>query len=122
MEKQPNGEEKEQTENYIGLTENEFKTRYANHKQSFNNETLKNATELSKYIWKLKRSNTDYKINWKIVGHAPAYTNTTKKCNLCNLEKYHIIINKKQASLNQRCGIITSCRHTYKFMLANHPT
>ena len=35
---------------YVGLCETEFKTRWNNHKQSFKNRKLKNATELSKYI------------------------------------------------------------------------
>ena len=30
---------------YVGLTENEFKTRYTNHKASFNNYEKRNSTE-----------------------------------------------------------------------------
>jgi hypothetical protein len=41
----------------VGLTENEFKTRYTNHKASFNNYEKRNSTELSKYIWNLKNNN-----------------------------------------------------------------
>ena len=61
---------KKNTESYVGLTENEFKKRFPNHKQSFTNPRLRNATELSKYIWSLKEKNTEYDIAWKILGKA----------------------------------------------------
>jgi hypothetical protein len=42
--------DKRPTQAYVRLTENEFKTRYTNHKASFNNYEKRNSTELSKYI------------------------------------------------------------------------
>ena len=45
---------------YVGLTENQFKTRYANHKASFSNIQKQNRTELSKHIWNLKQKNIEY--------------------------------------------------------------
>ena len=51
QEKYPDGTNKTNNETYVGLTDTEFKLRYANHKQSFTNRTLQNATELSKYIY-----------------------------------------------------------------------
>jgi hypothetical protein len=104
---------------YIGLTENEFKVRYRNHKQSFNNKALKNATELSKHVWKLKDRGISYIINWKIIGKAKPYSNISKKCYLCLLEKYHIICNKENATLNQRTELIGHCRHYSKYLLKN---
>ena len=65
QEKYPDGTNKTNNETYVGLTDTEFKLRYTNHKQSFTNRTLQSATELSKYIWKLKEKNTHYKITWK---------------------------------------------------------
>ena len=56
-----------EVQTYVGLTENTFKTGYLNHTSSFRNKTKRNATELSKHIWKLKDSNTLYTINWKII-------------------------------------------------------
>ena len=38
---------------YVGLTENSFKTRFTNHKASFNHLSKKLNTELSKHIWNL---------------------------------------------------------------------
>ena len=41
---------------YVGLTENSFKTRLANHKASFNSFDKRNATELSKYVMGIEKS------------------------------------------------------------------
>ena len=46
--------EKEQVA-YIGLTSTIFKERHNNHNKSFNHEKYENETELSKYVWKLKK-------------------------------------------------------------------
>jgi hypothetical protein len=42
---------------YVGLTENLFKTRLANHKAPFNSFDKRHATELTKYVWELKNRN-----------------------------------------------------------------
>ena len=107
-------------EYYVGLTDTDFKIRLANHKQSFNKHDMKNATELSKHIWSLKKRNVNYNITWKILGRATPYNNRTKKCNLCILEKYYILCHPDKSTLNQRCGLVSSCRHINKFLLANH--
>ena len=107
------------TESYVGLTENSFKYRYANHKSSFNNTRTRNATELSKYIWRLKETNTDYTISWRIIKRARAYSNTTKKCNLCIWENFFIIYRPEMSSLNKRTELVNSCRHANKFLLSN---
>jgi hypothetical protein len=38
--------DKRPTQTYVGLTENEFKTQYTNHKASFNNYEKRNSTKL----------------------------------------------------------------------------
>ena len=50
------------TETYVGLTATTFKARLANHKASFNSESKRNSTELSKHIWTLKDANLDFTI------------------------------------------------------------
>lgn len=104
---------------YIGLTENDFKTRYNNHTASFRHEKNKNATELSKYIWALKNKSINFNITWKIICHATPYSNSTKKCNLCTTEKYFIMYHPDLASLNRRCDIVSKCRHSNKYLLKN---
>ena len=112
----------ETKETYIGLTDTTFKIRYGNHKQSFKNEKLKNATELSKHIWILKEKKTDYTIEWTIVDKAKSYNNSSKRCHLCLQENFYILCHPELASLNQKSGIINSCRHKNKFLLSKHPT
>ena len=60
-------------------------------------------------------------IKWKILKKAKPYSNTTKRCNLCMEEKYIIMFKPEMASLNQRGGVVTSCLHSRKFLLTNHP-
>ena len=104
-------------ETYVGVTETEFKTRLANHKQSFKKPSQRTATELSKYIWSLKNADQTYEVNWKILGRAKSYSNVTKRCNLCLLEKYFIICRKELATLNKRTELLGTCRHSRKYLL-----
>ena len=113
-----NNENGEQ-QSYVGLTEGEFKSRYNNHKHSFQNQKQENATELSKYIWKLKKSNTTYTISWKILAKAKPYTNKTKRCNLCILEKFFIIYHPELSTLNKKSELISTCRHAAKYLIKN---
>ena len=72
---------------YIGITENEFKTRNKQHTSSFRLSHKSSATSLSEHIWKLKESNTDHTVTWKILEKAQPYTPITGKCNLWTTEK-----------------------------------
>ena len=105
--------------NYIGLTEGTFKQRYTQHKLSFRNRNYSNSTELSKHIWTLKDSNTNFTINWSILATAPAYSNKSKRCHLCLTEKLYLIRAKKPSLLNKRTELISKCRHENKFYLTN---
>ena len=106
-----------ETQKYVGATETAFKTRFANHKLSFKHERYKNQTELSKYIWELKEKDTKYTIKWKILREAQAYSNISKRCNLCLTEKWIILCKPDWATLNSRAEMINSCRHQNKFFL-----
>ena len=60
------------TETYIGLTENDFKTRYRNHTPSFRHAKPSKSTKLSKHIWTLQDNNIEYFISWRILSsHSP---------------------------------------------------
>ena len=58
---------------YVGLNEGSFKRRLYGHRQSFRNNNLKTATELSKHIWDLKDRKEEFEISWKIIDKARAY-------------------------------------------------
>ena len=95
--------------NYIGLTEGTFKQHYTQHKLSFRIRKYSNSTELSKHIWLLKDSNTNFTINWSILATAPAYSNKSKRRHLCLTEKLYLIRAEKPSLLNKRSELISKC-------------
>ena len=105
---------------YIGMTENEFKTRYNNHKLSFKDRKHSHDTVLSKYIWNLKDGNIDYKINWRIIKRARAYKGNPSRCNLCLSEKLCILTSQNFSLLNKKSELVTKCRHENKFFVATN--
>ena len=77
-------------ETYIGLTENDFKTRYRNHTASFRHTKHRNSTELSKHIRILKTttSNTLFPGAFthrtsRTTAQAKDVTSASKKNNYC---------------------------------------
>ena len=72
---------------------------------------IRNKTELSKYIWTLQDSNKPFQIKWKVLKKCKAYSNISKKCNLCLYEKFIIICRKELCSLNRRNELVSSCPH-----------
>ena len=68
--RQDNGEK----ETYVGLTSTSFKSRWSNHKTSFNLDSHKNETKLSIYIWDLKRKGINYELNWQILAKSKSYS------------------------------------------------
>ena len=59
---------------YFGTTEEEFQQRFYNHKKSFNNNTYRNDTTLSKYLWDIKEKYKEILLlKWDIVRIVPSY-------------------------------------------------
>ena len=81
----------QETKRYIGLASTSFKQRYSNHMKSFNHEKYESNTQLSNYIWSLKRENKIFDIKWSIKMEAKAYHPARKKCDLCLAEKVLIL-------------------------------
>ena len=104
-------------EMYIGLTENEFKTRFNLHKSSFKLEHKRTTTTLSDHIWKLEKKNTDFNIKWEIIKNVKPYGPGEKISKLCLQEKFSILISKP--SLNKRTEIFGHCVHRIQFLLTN---
>ena len=104
---------------YIGLTEDAFKQRYNNHTQTFKHEKYEYSTELSKYIWSLKRNQQNFKIKWSIQCCSRAYLPQSKRCNLCLTEKLSILSVDNCRLLNKRSELISKCRHENKYYLSN---
>ena len=107
------------TSNYIGMVENDFKTRFNNHKLSFRNQNHSHDTVLSKYIWELKNSDTTYDIKWCIIKTANAYKGNPSCCNLCLSEKL-CILTACDTILNKWSKLVTKCHQENKFFTTNH--
>ena len=86
---------------YIGMTEHDFKTRYRNHNLSFSNRTYSGSSTLSKFVWELKDSNTEFSIDWAIFKHENAYKSGRRTCNLCLAEKICLLNADKNLLLNK---------------------
>ena len=107
----------EDSKEYIGLSATEFKLRYANHKQSFENYDKRDATSLSQHVWKLKERSVPYNITWCILAKCKACTASSKNCSLCIAEKFEILRSNSKVTLNKRTEIVGKCRHRAKFKL-----
>ena len=104
---------------YTGLTSNTFKQRYYSHTNTFKYRDSDKSTTLSTHTWNLKDKNENYDISWEIVDRAPPYNPTTKKCRLCQREKYYIVFEPDGATLNKRSELYNTCRHRLKDLLNN---
>ena len=97
----------------------EFKTRYYGHCNSIKNRERRNATELSKAVWKAKDSNINPTIKWSIVDRASAYQPGSQNCSLCLSEKLAILYADPSIALNSRSEITAKCPHKHKCKLKN---
>ena len=70
----------ENQESYIGLTDNEFKTRYNQHKWSFKLVHRKKDTRLREHIWELKDRNIEHTIQGEIMKKKPNHIHQKKAC------------------------------------------
>ena len=94
---------------YIGLTENTFKTRYTQHKSSFNLQHRRKSTTLSEHIWSLKERHIDHTIRWAIINKLKTLPPQSRACQLCLAEKIAIL--RYKPSLNKKTEIFNTCMH-----------
>ena len=103
---------------YYGLSEPEFKSRYANDKSSLKYPSKRNTVELSKYYWELCDKSVDkkdIKVDWSIERQAHKYKCGTRRCDLCLTETLEIALADKFAILNKRSEIVSACPHRIKY-------
>ena len=105
------------TESYVGLTEKSFKDRWTKHKSSFKTRNPKNATGLSRYVWKLMDEQTEYNIKWSILSRAKTFNPASGVCRLCVREKFFILFKPDMSTLNARNEI--ACLHKSSRLLTN---
>ena len=107
------------TMSYFGISDGEFKFRYRNHTFSFRHEGSSKETELSKYIWELKRQGITSEVKWEIAHRAAPYKCGSRRCDLCLSEKLKIALANPKFSLNKRSEIVSKCRHRAKYSCSN---
>ena len=109
-------------ETYTGLTGGPFKTRWYAHCtdiRKYDKDNPRQGTSLSRYVGKLKLRNIPHKLEWKIVQRAPTYNPATGSCRLCLMEKWYIIFDPKNATLNDYHELFKSCLHRKRHLLKN---
>ena len=89
---------------------------------SFNNEDHFKDTTLSKYVWEIKmKLKIMPSLTWSIIKSVPAYSNISKKFQLCLQEKFEIFNYPNPNKLvNKRSGLISKRCHVNKFLLSNY--
>ena len=102
---------------YYGSCMGTFKERYGNHKKSFINESYREDTKLSKYLWDLSEQSIQYEITWSIAARCKPYQPTSGKCDLCLSEKLFIVQGDPSKMINKKSEIANKCRHSNKFSL-----
>ena len=91
-----------------------FKERYRNHKRDFRNHHYEKSTELSKYIWRLKKKGIECAVQWKVLSHVKGLT-TKGFCSLRLTEKFWFIEYLENVNLlNKKSELIRKCRHKNK--------
>ena len=110
-----------QTKIHYGTSEKKkIKTRYSNHKKSFNHEKHKSDTRLSNEFRKFKASKEEPVLVWKILGQYQPYNVNTIPCLLCLNEKLQIAIYRRNNMLNKGTKIMSKCSHRNKYALASN--
>ena len=96
---------------YFELAEWKWKTRYYNHKRSFNHKRYSN--ERTSYVWHLKGTLDETpNLKWSVVRCATPYSNISKKYLFCLYEKLVIITFPRQYELlNKRSELFCKCRY-----------
>ena len=103
---------------YIGMTANDFKTRYNQHRHTFNNPDRRASTRLSEKVWELKDRGIEFGITWRVRRKGKPFKVGDKTCDLCTTEKMEILIQSGDPQLlNRRTEIMGTCRHRKKFNL-----
>ena len=104
-------------EKYVGLCMTSFKKRLSGHTNSFKYEENQHKTTLAAHVWDLKRKNIDHEVTWKIMDRGKPFSPVSNLCNLCTKEKYFIIFEPEEATLNKREELNNCCLHKAPVLL-----
>ena len=107
------------SETYGGMHKGPFKGRWYGHRSNIKNRGERNKTKLAAHIWNLKdeRPPARYNIKWRIIDKGKPVNPVTGVCRLCLKEKYHILYNREDCSLNTRDELFGHCPHKKEHLL-----
>ena len=114
-------DENQNINSYTGLTSNTFKKRYDGHTFSFRHRG-ENSTTLSTHLWDLSDKIIKYEIKWELVNRGADFNPSSRKCRLCNKEKYYIIFQPDGTNLNFRSELFNSCCHRKRLLISKIKT
>ena len=106
---------------YTGLTSQTFKKRWDQHMSDCRRGE---GTTLASHIGALKSQGIDVDLithlHWSIKKQTKPFNPVSNQCLLCLWEKYFILHEPWDASLNKRSEIFGFCRHKECWLLANN--
>ena len=107
----------DQTETYIGSTENSFKSRYYyGHAADMRGEEKDGGTTLSTYFLKKVREGKEPTVSWEVLRKCSKYKKGERSCDLCLPEKLEILKSNDRL-LNKRTELMYNCSHMRKHRL-----
>ena len=81
-------------------------------------------TTLATFVGNLRNSGVDIDIfahlEWAVKKHATPFNPVSNQCFLCLYEKYFILWDRQDASLNKRTEIFSVCRHKECWLLVKN--
>ena len=107
-------------ESYLGLTDNELKTRYNLPRSLFKLVPRKKDTKLSEHILELKDKNIEHTIQWEMIKEKPSH--------ILQKKVYAHFVWKKASNFDQsflseqKKGDLSHCVHRKLFLLSNVKT
>ena len=114
----------QQTATYTGLTQNPIKKRIKKHYSDIakfspdDPDEHQSGTRLSRHCGQLSLDGIAYTIEWSILCETGfAFNPITERCKLCLMEKYLIMFNPADATLNLRSEFFSQCRHKERHLL-----
>ena len=90
---------------------------YHIHFYTFRNR-VQNSTTLSTHVWDLQDERKKHDIKWELIDRAPEFNPSSRKCRLCDKEKFYIIFQPEGATLNSRSELFSTCRHRKRLLLS----
>ena len=106
---------------YVGLAQN-FKDRFRKHRNNLTEKSEEGKITLYTHFRKEKEEGRNPTVEWKILEkNIPLFNPVNGVCRLCTREKFNILLNPNQATLNSRQEIFSNCKHKEAKLIGRPP-